>query len=84
MTRDEIITILVAELQRGLKEITADLALLRTRLDSKISSKDWIEMSEKLRTEERRKLSMLERLANGEAPPETRWDKIRKESQGHG
>jgi len=79
MTKDEITTILVLELQRGLNEITADLALLRSFLVTNLGSETWVALSEKLRAEERRKLTMLERLANGELPDdETAWDKIRK------
>ena len=79
MTKDEITTILVLELQRGLNEITADLALLRSFLVTNLGSEQWVALSEKLRAEERRKLTMLERLANGELPDdETAWDKIRK------
>jgi hypothetical protein len=79
MTKDEITTILVLELQRGLNEITADLALLRSFLVTNLGSEQWVTLSEKLRAEERRKLTMLERLANGELPDdETAWDKIRK------
>jgi hypothetical protein len=68
MTKDEITTILVLELQRGLNEITADLALLRSFLVTNLGSEQWVTLSEKLRAEERRKLTMLERLANGELP----------------
>jgi len=78
MTKDEITTILVLELQRGLNEITADLALLRSFLVTNLGSEQWVTLSEKLRAEERRKLTMLERLVNGELPDETAWDKIRK------
>jgi hypothetical protein len=78
MTKDEITTILVLELQRGLNEITADLALLRSFLVTNLGSETWVALSEKLRAEERRKLTMLERLVNGELPDETAWDKIRK------
>jgi hypothetical protein len=78
MTKDEIRDELVKELLRGLKEITADLGILRSRVD-RSGSETWVTLSEKLRAEERRKLTMLERLANGELPDdETAWDKIRK------
>lgn len=78
MTPDEIRSGLALELFRGLKEITKDLELLRTQLlGDKYGTETWLALSEKLRAEERRKLTMLERLVTGEPPPETVWDKLR-------
>jgi hypothetical protein len=79
MTKDEVFETLVSELKRGLAEITADLALLRARLTANSFGSDkFIELCEPLRTEERHKLLMLERLYHDIPSDGTIWDKIRK------